>query len=200
MAACMDGPHGWLALIANGRWHPSVGDPTAIGWLTVFGYALGAVLCGLVAIKHRVHNPRETSLALLWFGLASILLLLGANKQLDLQSWLTQVGRGWAKSGGWYRQRRTFQATFIVLLALGGLGVLFALGRVLRHRWHEHRSILLGITLLGLFILVRAASFHHMDQWLRVRSLGLRFHSLLEMAGLIWIVAGAWHHWRRPPE
>lgn len=36
-------------IIKSVSWEPYVGDPTALGWLTVAAYLLAAVLCGLCA-------------------------------------------------------------------------------------------------------------------------------------------------------
>ena len=41
----------WLLLaetVADG-WRPGIGDPTALGWITVAAYLLGAVACGRAA-------------------------------------------------------------------------------------------------------------------------------------------------------
>ena len=39
--------------IQNNRWQPNIGDPTFMGWFTVFAYLLVAFLCLLCAFKNR---------------------------------------------------------------------------------------------------------------------------------------------------
>jgi hypothetical protein len=50
---------------------------------------------------------------------------LGVNKQLDLQSALTELGRILATDGGWYDSRHRVQRVFI--LAVGSAAVLVGL-------------------------------------------------------------------------
>ena len=48
-----------------------------------------------------------------------------------------------------------------------------------------------GLILLGVFVLVRATSFHHVDTLLRDELIGLRLHVWLEMAGIAVVGVGA---------
>ena len=70
---------------------------------------------------------------------------LGINKQLDLQSLLTQLLRDAAQFQGWYADRRHYQFAFVVAIAAAGvLGVgamAWVLRRVLGRVW---------VTVLGL--------------------------------------------------
>ena len=55
---------------------------------------------------------------MLWFGLSILLLVLGINKQLDLQTLLTALGREIAQENGLYESRREIQLIFVILFAL----------------------------------------------------------------------------------
>ncbi|MHC4766222.1 MAG: hypothetical protein ACYTF2_14080, partial [Planctomycetota bacterium] len=50
---------------------------------------------------------------LFWALLIALFLFLGLNKQIDLQSWLADVGRDMAKAQGWYEQRGRVQTIFV---------------------------------------------------------------------------------------
>src|SRR3712207_4883602 len=102
------------------RWHPGVGDPTLRGWLTVGAYALGAGLAlraAWVSARHAEPSlaPADRrTLVGFWCLTAVVLVLLGINKQLDLQTWFIQVMRDLAKEQGWYEARRQYQIEFVV--------------------------------------------------------------------------------------
>src|SRR5205085_8940882 len=48
-----------------------------------------------------------------WYSISSLFLALGINKQLDLQSALTELGKIIAHAQGWYEQRRLIQLVFV---------------------------------------------------------------------------------------
>jgi len=117
-----------LAVTTSEGWRPGIGDPTFLGWFTVFAYFAAAVPCFLT-FRHELAFQRDPLTARsapflrphLWLGLSILLVLLGFNKQLDLQSAITSIGRGIARSGGWYEHRRTLQALFILVFFLATL-------------------------------------------------------------------------------
>lgn len=126
-----------------------------------------------------------------WRLLVFGLLLLGINKQLDLQSAVTELGRISASEGGWYNRRQQVQEAFIAGIALMGL-TLFAM--VLQLVWRAPRAThvaLAGTAGLFIFVVIRAASFHHVDAWLGQRVGGVRMNWLLEMGGLAIIIAAS---------
>jgi hypothetical protein len=96
------------------NWSPGIGDPTWIGWITTVAYFIGAALC-IPAFRRAWANWRSSAPG--WLMLAIALVLLGFNKQLDLQILLTEIGRSLAQHYGWYQQRRTIQTAFIAMLA-----------------------------------------------------------------------------------
>jgi hypothetical protein len=167
-------------------WRPGIGDPTVMGWLTVIAYFGAAVACG---IAHR--RRRGAGHGWVWPGLCVLLVLLGFNKQLDLQSWFTEVGKRTALEQGWYEDRRSVQVAFIAALATTGLVV----GSVALHRLRgalgRFRLALLGIVFLIAFIVIRAASFHHVDLFLKLEFAGVRPNWVLELGGIALIAVGA---------
>ena len=89
--------------------------------------------------------------------------VLGINKQLDLQTLLTVLGRDIAQANGLYESRREIQLIFVILFALFCFSLLVALSWWLRGCWRRYWMPLLGVALLVSFVVIRAASFQHVD-------------------------------------
>ena len=179
-----------LAAADNGRWHAGIGDPTLFGWLTVAAYGLAAFLC----FKQSGIVKKQGGGARFWLVLSAVLLLLAINKQLDLQSWFTQVMRDSAHAHGWYAQRRAMQLAFIAILGLGMLIVLLSLRLFLANSWRHYKLVWVGIALLCAFIVIRAASFHHMDILINSNILGIKINVILELLALFIIILGTIYH------
>lgn len=87
-----------MAAGPDGRWEIGIGDPTPLGWITVAAYAAAAVLAWRnVGAARRTAVPHS-----FWIALTALMLALGINKQLDLQTWLSQAGRDLAIAQGWW--------------------------------------------------------------------------------------------------
>jgi len=126
-----------------------------------------------------------------WGLLAVLMLALGLNKQLDLQSLLTQVARDSARQHGWFDQRRTLQAAFIlaVVAAMAMLGGLFwHLAPVLRRNM---RWAVAGVIFVITYVLIRASSFHHVDIFINRRLFGMKWNWILEIGGTAMVLGGA---------
>ena len=167
-------------------WSPGIGDPTFMGWLTVVAYFGAAFAC---VVAHR--KRRRAGHAWVWPSLCVLLVLLGINKQLDLQSWFTYVGKRTAIEQGWYEDRRPVQVAFIVTLATVGLVVGLVLLVRLRGALARFRWALAGTVFLIAFIVIRAASFHHVDLFLKLEIAGVRPNWLLELGGIALIGVAA---------
>ncbi len=183
----------WAA-VEGGRWRPGIGDPTVLGWVTVAAYFGAASLCGLAAWREPTadgcRRPRGRP-SRFWLGLAALLAALGVNKQLDLQSLVTQTGRDVIRAWGLYSERRELQFGFILAVSIlcgAALGAfLWAARRKLRRRWPAIAGILF---ILG-FVLIRAASFHHVDVFLAARLGGMKWNWILELGGIAVVAGGA---------
>ncbi|OQK17041.1 hypothetical protein AU255_03850 [Methyloprofundus sedimenti] len=86
------------------NWQPQIGDPTAMGWITVALYFFMALVAFKVIVSVPVLFSAETAVKQKWFWslVTLILLILGINKQLDLQSLFTAIGKYYAHRDGWY--------------------------------------------------------------------------------------------------
>jgi hypothetical protein len=176
----MDRPaaQGWI-----GSWSPGIGDPTVLGWVTVLAYAAAFALS--VVVSHRALEKSEAPERWFWRALAVGLLVLGINKQLDLQSAFTELGRAWAYRSGVYEQRREYQLVFLVLVGI--CGVIAAIWGALLLRRASNASRVAGAGAVGLicFVVMRAASFHHIDLFLKRDDVGVRWNGIFELGSLL---------------
>jgi len=220
LATVADASDGWV-----GSWSPGIGDPTFVGWFTVAAYLITAGLCWrafrrvdqkgprheagagavmlatlIVAIagaKRRVLAiPVRDRIRALWLVLSVFLLLLGINKQLDLQTALTEWGRMMAHSEGWYESRRIVQLAFIAAVILVGLVALRAV-LLLAHGGVGLRSVVGGVVFLACFVVIRASSFHHVDRLLGYDIGNIRLNWVFELGGIAFIAVGAYRQTAR---
>jgi hypothetical protein len=178
----------WSIDYLMGRWHPTIGDPTFMGWLTVVAYFAGAFLTFMTAYHARVYDRRAF---LFWWISGVLLTLLGINKQLDLQSLFTEIGRQVAKEQGWYGQRREFQFGFVEVFTAIALGSFAVLAIKMRTLFRRFALAFTGIFFLVSFIIIRAASFHHVDKVLGTWFLGAKINWILELGGILIIIIAA---------
>jgi hypothetical protein len=173
-----------------GRWQPAVGDPTVWGWITVAGYALACTACAAAAFRLRRQRAGD---AWAWLGLAGLMLVLGLNKQLDLQSLLTQWGKDLAHQQGWYEQRRLVQAAFVAGLGLAMLAGLAVVGWAARRSFDRWCALaLVGVVMLAGFVLMRAAAFNKVTALTASQPLGVSVNHLLENIPILLIILAAW--------
>lgn len=162
-----------------------IGDPTFIGWLTVFMYILASFRCVYKAIE----SKKAGSNYQFWFFLAFFLLCLGINKQLDLQTWFEHSMKASAQAHGWYEHRAILQQVFIALLGFGMIAVLLSFRLFLANTWKNYALTWMGIVLLSLFIVVRAAAFNRLNIF-NHHILGVNIHELIEIGAILLIIIG----------
>ena len=167
------------------NWRPGIGDPTIGGWVTVILYFLAVISCWITA--------RNSSLAdrKIWYAITVLFLGLGINKQLDLQSALTEMGRIVAIEEVWYARRETVQVYFIIVVALVCSWAIIAMVVAARSAPFSTWLALVGTTMVIGFVLIRAASFHHIDRFIGSTVLGFRWNWILEMGGISVVIAAS---------
>jgi hypothetical protein len=173
--------------------------------LTVAAYVIAASIAAWAfatarraELRFSVSEPGEArdqrSMKHLWLLITVTMVLLGLNKQLDLQTLLIQTVRERAYEHGWYNDRRRYQVDFILIISAAA--VFFGIGLSLRLRRVLRRVIVAvaGLGMLVVFVLIRASSFHYVD---RALSLGGRFrvNALIELSG-IGLIIGAALQWQ----
>lgn len=177
-------------------WQASIAHADMADWVTVAAYLLGAGLSARASRHARLQRLSHET----WFWrlTAALLLFLAINELLDLQTLLTIIGRAHAKAHGWYPQHRRIQYIFVVALAFGA----FVSGAMILWLTRQmHASIRLalgGLLFIGLFILLRAASFHHLDDILGRGATEFPLGSIQEMAGILIVAAAALMYSRGP--
>jgi hypothetical protein len=154
-------------------------DQTGFAWFIVVAYFAGA-LAAFAASRSACTNE-----ARFWLGVSLLLVLLGFNKELDLQSLLTEVGRTLTQAIGIYEQRRLLQGLFLLVLAGVAAFAILRLTRILHRSSTPAKTASVGIAVLFAFILLRAASFHHIDEWVTIQVRGLRSGWWLELVGIV---------------
>lgn len=181
-----------MDFISEISWRPTIGDPNFMGWFTVAAYGFCAVLAAVASWRKQAgDSPAVRRMKRLWLGVAFLMACLCVNKQLDLQSLFTDIGRVISRHEGWYEQRREFQKWF-VLGVLAGSGF-FAYWFIWRYRefWVKHRLLAGGLLFLLTFIVVRAISFHHFDMVISSRLLGVKMNWVFELTGILLVSLAA---------
>jgi hypothetical protein len=176
------------------NWTPKIGDPTIGGWVTVVLYLLAAGSCWISA-RELVLEDIGSNERRAWWAISSLFLALGINKQLDLQSALTEAGRVLAHYQGWFEQRQLVQLAFIAFVAIICLIAAITLLLWTRTAPIPTRLALIGTTMVLGFVLIRAASFHHVDRFIAQTILGLRWNWVLEMSGISLVLFAS--QWRQ---
>jgi uncharacterized membrane protein YhaH (DUF805 family) len=175
-------------------WRASLADASASDWITVAAYLAAAFAAARAAQVARGHEqPRDR---LFWLVTAVLLLFLGINELFDFQIVITAVGKVLAMEQGWYEDRRLYQLEFTLALAVlailaGGAALWLTRGADASLRW-----ALLGLVFIGAFVLLRAASIHHVVALLGMGPKAFNWGSVQELLGIA-IVAWAAAAYRR---
>ena len=179
------------------------GDPSPVAWLITLAYFVVAGLCfhaGRKEKERRLGRGRLTHAPAFWFVLCGLLVALGFNKQLDVQSDVTEAGRGLFRILGLYEYRRFFQAVFVLLFAAGAIAAVAAAIWFMRDLWRRYRLAFVGIIYLCAFVIIRAASFHHVDTLLyHLPLFGWLINTLLELGGNVINGYAAWEAAQEKP-
>ena len=195
-----------------------IGDPRAGAWLIFFSYFAVAVICARafqvswigsqLAVDYpnpeRRMKDRQAAYRasfLFWGIVITLFVFFGINKQIDLQTWLTDVVRQMAVAQGWYEQRATIQTIFVLTTAVTGMVVLSVLLKLTRDLLPRHVLAFVGLASLTVFLMVRAASFHALEAAVHFEIVGMRLSWYLEMAGILCVgscaVRNYWWHTRK---
>ena len=185
----------WKRIICNGNRLTVAAlfnDRTTFAWIIVICYFAGA------GASFWAWTSAESRERRFWLATAILLVLLGLNKELDLKNALTQSARAVVRFLGLYEHRRLMQGGFLLLLGTTGVMAAFLLAGWLRRSSRSARTATVGIALLFAFVILRAASFHHIDQWVTIDVAGLRIGWWLELAGIAVIGVSALLYRGRP--
>lgn len=184
----------FFTLLSLKDYRASISHADFADWITVFAYLVAAVMAVRAAATARLrHNARERGF---WLLVAALMAFFSVNELFDFQTVLTAVGKAWAQAGGWYEDRRKYQAEFIAVLALGLMVAGIVTAWFIRGTHRAVRLATFGLVFIGAFVMVRAASFHHVDKLLGMGAAAFNWGSVQEMLGIA-IVAAAALRYRR---
>lgn len=174
-----------------GDWTPGIGDPTFMGWFTVFAYLVAVLLAFRRMSKEYM---QDISCWQAWKYLGFILLLLAINKQLDLQTWFAQTLRQHAHEHGWYEDRHLYQSLFILAIVVLVPLVFASYIESIRVRLRDFSISIIGVTLLLIFVLMRASAFHNMDILINWEFYGIKLNWVLELSAISIVIFGILYH------
>jgi hypothetical protein len=185
--------------LQNGYWREHAGDHTLMGWCITGLYLAGTGMCMVCITKSRQHAQ---SCTWFWWICMLALLLLGINKQLDLQMLLADLGRTYARSHAWYSRRKPVQIQAVSISLAFCLGmaeiIMFKLREQLKVTW----LALFGLAILALYFGLRMVSLHQVDKHVMLSCRGVALGSLVEIGGILCVSTSAlmgWRNYRRPP-
>ena len=164
-------------------------------WITVCAYMIAAGLSWRAA--NAAYLRRAAHERMFWIGSAAALVFLGINELFDFQSLLTILAKIHAQSAGWYDDRRPLQHAFIVGLGVLGFPMTLTMLWLVRKLAASIRLALVGFIFIGVFVLFRAASFHHFDAVLGSGYQAFNFGSIQEMAGILTVALASLGYARR---
>lgn len=147
-------------LLAAIQWRG--GDPTALAWTCALAYLAAGIACLVVAKRHWAVRSRGPTDAGVWLSLGGLLVLLGVNKEADLQTILVHLGRDGAHALGLYPYKYYIGAAFFVAVTLLGATGLWRSRQRLREFVDAHPFALGGLAFIGLYTLVRFAAIVHL--------------------------------------
>lgn len=180
-----------LAHTSDGGWTLGIGDPTFVGWFTVFAYFASAFYCVRAWRRAKERRPPVTVLANAWLGSSALMGALGVNKQLDLQSLFTEIARTMVIDQGMYAERHGLQIMFIKAIGLGGVLTLALLLWLVRSHLRQLWLPMVGAVFIVVFVIIRASSFHDVDMFLSGELGGPRWNWVFELGGILLVGVGA---------
>ena len=168
-------------------------EPATSGWLLEIIYVVVSVSCWKTARKLALNQACAFHEYRVWQTIAILFVALCISKQLDLETALTEAGRAIAFSEGWYKQRQVVQLAFVMLVTLSSIiaGIIFLM-------WARNAPLSMLLALIGAafvmtYLMLRAVSFHPVDQFIAGQILGLSWNWILQIGGIgVVLMASEW--------
>jgi hypothetical protein len=159
---------------------------------------VACVSCWMLGRKIEPTDNNAVRERRIWLSISILIFALGINRQLDLDTALTEFGRSIAHSEGWYDRRRVIQLAFIASVALACLAAATAIAVWAREAPFPTCLGVAGTALVIGYVLVRAISLDQIDRFIGEKIWRFRWNWIFEMGaiGLV-ILASVWRA-RRP--
>ena len=168
-------------------------DQSIVGYTITAGYLLSSLLLfySLFCRANCCESMGSKRSTLLWSASATLALLLGINKQLDVQTYLTQWGRELSRNWGIYSGRRNAQLlASILIISLVVAAAVYAIVFVRKVGWGL-RVAILGLAICMAYVVLRLISIPHVDHWFRVDVGGWKMSWIVELTGVGVTLVGA---------
>lgn len=167
-----------------GYWEPKIGDPSFMGWFTVFSYYLcaGLSLAYILKFWSRMDGTDRRFRSFT----TVVVLLLGISKQFNLPAAVTEIGRIVANWMGGYELRRGSQVFMLLLVAVG---LILLIRWAASHKtfpgvWQRFAPEMVCLCYLCGLVILRAISFHPIGRLLSAEVFGVRINWIAELIGI----------------
>jgi hypothetical protein len=176
-----------LGTIICGTGRLGIGDLTFWGWTTTFAFVFAALLCLVYAFFPTPHKGHR----LFWITLGLALLVLGMNRQIDLQWLLHEIGKEMAEAQGWSSKRRVVEIVLVAGFMVATVLLLMFVWRAAHRVWQRRWLAFCGIVLLVAFVVLRAMRIHEVYALFNLEPPGRWLRTILECGGAFCIGVSA---------
>jgi len=167
----------------EGYWIVNRGDPTVIGWfITLFYFFVFAT--SFYLLKKITPNISNNEYMWFWYGVTILIILLGINKQLDIQMLFADFARLYAKVIGIFENRKPFQHKIISFLTTIGISIFSVM---IYKFWYAPKRMwlaLIGFCILFSFPIIRLVSLHSIESLLSISVLYIKIVDVIEILGI----------------
>lgn len=139
------------------------GDPTLLGWGTTLAYLVGCACCLIAWFRLRRAPAATPGTHNLWLALGLLLLFLGGNKELDLQTLLIRGGGKTAQRIGVYGFKYGIELAFFLLVVASALAVVWWLRPRMKTFIRENPLAVAGLCSIALYVVIRFANIVHVE-------------------------------------
>ena len=181
-----------LLICIQDRWVLGFNDPYLLSWIMVAIYVLTAALAVAVARRGRFPAPTHRRERAFWAVLAGVLILMAINKQADLQTLVMATGRCVIQTRGWGDQHVLLKGLILTGLVLAAFGSAAAVAWALLPTLRRTALPLLGVALMAVFIVFRAAETLNVLGPLRALAHSYWPDRILELSGPAVILVAAY--------
>ncbi len=182
----MNATTSWSIDSMLGNWSPSFHDNFFLGWVITGSYFACAIMAAVFATF--LNQMEEKKPFHFWLLISIIMIGLGINKQLDVQTLLTEVGRQLSYTQEWYEMRRIVQLLFMTALFAAGVAAFAWFTISFRDLLRRYVFAFCGLFFLLSYMVIRAAAFHHVGELIQYDLQGIRMKWVLELAGIYMII------------
>lgn len=168
-----------------------LGPPLPVRILFYTGFSMTIVGCLLAFRRQSLgRRPGMKGTPSFWLMISIILMLLIADRALNLQESVIELMRRFVETQDWYQSRNVRRIIFTTIAGVGGFLVFGSLILSAFGQLKRNSLALIAIVLLGGFLLVRATSFHEafmpsaflqFDTAFRQSFAGLRIQWIVEL-------------------